>query len=154
MKKYSKMFVFKLLEQSYAIDLFSVEKVIEAVEITPVPGSIKNLAGVINIHGKIVPVLNIRKKFNMPEREIDIDDYIVIVKISEKTVAFIADSLVGVIDIPEDKMIQSAEILPDLQNIEGIIKLPGDMIFIHDLEKTLSFEVKNDIDALDALQNG
>ncbi len=154
MNSFNKLFVFTLMNQSYAIDLFSVEKGIHAVEIMPVPENISTLLGVINVHGKIVPVLNIRKKLNLPPREIDIDDYIVIVNISNKTAAFVVDSIVGVIELSGDEMVNSDEILPHMNNIEGIVKISGDMILIHDLEKTLSIDTKNDIDALTEIQNG
>ena len=154
MNSFRKLFVFTLMNQKYGIDLLCVEKGVHAVEITEVPENISTLLGVINVHGKIVPVLNIREKFNLPPKEIDIDDSIVIVKVSDKTVAFIADSLNGVMELSDDEMITSDEILPHLQNMEGVVKLAGDMILIHDLGKTLSIETKKDIDALKEIPNG
>ncbi len=153
MNKFNKLFVFTLMNQNYAIDLSCVERGIHAVEITPVPEKLRSLMGMINVHGKIIPVLNIRKKFNLPDREIDIDDYIIIVNISDITAAFIADAIVGVMDISDDEFITSDEILPHLQNVEGVVKLNGGMIFIHDLVKTLSIDVKEEIDILDGIKN-
>lgn len=154
MNGFNKLFVFTLIDRNYAIDLLSVEKGIHAVEITPVPENISTLMGIINIHGKIVPVIDIRKKLNLPPAEIDIDNYIVIVKILNRTAAFVADSIVGVMEVPDGNITTSDDILPGLANIEGIVKHRGEIILIHDLEKTLSVGMKDDIDAVCGSENG
>ena len=153
MNRFNKLFVFTLMEQNYAIDLFCVEKGIHSVEITPVPENISTLLGVINVHGKIVPVLNLREKFNLPPKEIDIDDYIIIVKVSDVTAAFIADSLVGVLELSDDEIIAADDIIRQLQNTDGVVKLAGDIILIHNLAKTLSIDVKSDIEIITGIIN-
>jgi len=70
------------------------------------------------------------------------------------TAAFVADSIVGVIELSDEEIVRSVEILPDLQNVEGVVKISGNMILIHDLEKTLSLDVKNHINLLTGQQNG
>jgi len=154
MKEINKILVFTLMKQNYAIDIFSVEKCIQAVEIMPVPENIATLLGVINFHGRVIPVLDIRKKLGLPFVEINIDNYIVIVNISGRLISFIADTIVGVIEFRYAETVPSADILPLMHNIDGILKINGDMILIHDLEKALSFEAKQEIDILAEIRNG
>ena len=68
------MVVFALDEPRYALLLSAVEKVVRAVEITPLPKAPEIVVGVINAQGRILPVLDIRKRFRLPAREMKPDD--------------------------------------------------------------------------------
>ena len=70
--------IFTLDKQRYAMGLEGVEKVIRAVEMNTLPEGQDLLLGLINMQGKIIPVLNIRKHFYLPQREMEINDRIII----------------------------------------------------------------------------
>src|SRR5277367_233894 len=70
----SHLVVFDLEEQRYALRLSAVEQVVRAVEITPLPKAPEIIRGVVNVHGRVVPVYHIRARFRLPEREIDLSD--------------------------------------------------------------------------------
>lgn len=133
-----KFFVFSISGKLFAIDLFAVDKVIPAIEIMRVPDRSGMLAGIINVHGVIVPVLNIRKKYDLQEREIDVDDFIVLVKVRERNAAFIIDSVRGVFEISDSDIATPGEIYPDMDLIEGMFKISGEIVLIHDPEKFIS----------------
>ena len=78
MSKFHHLVVFSLDDQQYALLLPVVERVINAVAVTPLPEAPDIVLGVINIYGEIIPVMNIRKRFGLPEREIDIKDQLII----------------------------------------------------------------------------
>ncbi|MBA7536340.1 hypothetical protein ES705_28603 [subsurface metagenome] len=60
---------FTLDNQKYALHLSAVETIIRAVEFTALPKAPKIVNGIVNFHGKIIPVFNIRKRFNLPDKE-------------------------------------------------------------------------------------
>src|SRR5687767_1730159 len=70
--------IFILDDQRYALPLSAVERVVRAVEVTPVPQGPKGIVGVINVEGEVVPVVNTRRKFGLPERGIETSDQFVI----------------------------------------------------------------------------
>jgi len=63
--------VFHLDEQQYALKVSAVERVVHAVELTLLPEAPDIVLGIINIHGKIIPVVNISRRFHLPEKDIE-----------------------------------------------------------------------------------
>lgn len=136
----NQLVVFILDEQKYGLDLSTVERVIPAVEVIALPSAPEVVLGVINMQGRIVPVVDIRKRFRLPEREIDPGHQLIIANTTKRPVALVVDSVRGVVDFPEQEAITAQSILPHLVHVEGVIKLEGGMVFIHNLDKFLSLE--------------
>ncbi len=130
--------VFGLDNQRYALSLSAVERIVPAVEVTPLPKAPEIVPGVVNVQGRIVPVFNIRKRFRLPERETNLSDRLIIAKTRKRTVALVANSVTGVVELPEGEVAAAETILPRLKYVQGVGRLPDGMIFIHDLDKFLS----------------
>ena len=131
---------FNLDDQKYALFLSAVVRIIRVVEITGLPKAPEIVLGVINMHGLIIPVFDIRKRFRLPQREMQLDDQLIIASTSKRTVALLVDSVNDVIEIPEEKIIAGEKILPGLEYVEGVVKTEDGMILIHDLEQFLSLQ--------------
>ncbi|MGQ3685981.1 MAG: chemotaxis protein CheW [Candidatus Loosdrechtia sp.] len=138
--------VFKLDAMKFGVLLSFVERVVPVTEVTGLPGAPEIVLGIINMKGKIIPVVNIRKRFRLPVREIELSDRFIISRTSKRCLAIIADEVDGVAEYPEQKIITAANILPNLEYIEGVIKTEDGMVLIHDLEKFLSLD---EVSALD-----
>lgn len=132
--------VFQVGGQRYALQLSCVERVIHAVEIAALPKAPAIVLGVINVHGEIVPVVNIRRRFNLPERDLALSDRFMICRTSKRRLALIADSVANVAEYSSETIVAAETILPGMEYIEGVAKLPDGLILIHDLEKFLSLE--------------
>lgn len=128
---------FKLDDQKYALFLSAVMRIIRVVEITILPKAPEIVLGVINMHGLIIPVFDIRKRFRLPQREIQLDHQLIVGTTSKRTVALLVDSVSDVIDIPEEKIIAGKKILPGMEYVEGVVRTEDGMILIHDLEQFL-----------------
>jgi purine-binding chemotaxis protein CheW len=140
MNKDNLLAVFILDEQRYALYLSVVERVVGVVEITPLPKAPDIVLGVVNVQGKIILVVDIRKRFHLPEREMNLSDHLIIAHTSRRTIALVADTVTGVLELSDDEIIGKEEILSDLEYVDGVVKLEDGMILIHDLEKFLSLE--------------
>jgi purine-binding chemotaxis protein CheW len=139
--------IFTLDKQRYAMGLEGVEKVLRAVEMNTLPEGQDLLLGLINMQGTIIPVLNIRKHFYLPQREMEINDRIIISNASELTVAFIVDTVEGVVEIPKKQVDKSKKIFPKLdQYIDGVGKLKDNTVLIYNMNNLLLTE--QDIDQL------
>ena len=135
-----KLVVFNLDDRRFAVPLSAVVRVERIVAITPLPKAPEIVLGVVNMHGQVIPVFNIRERFRLPQRDIQLADQMIVASTSKRTVALLVDSVNGVIEISEEKIIASESILPGLEYIEGVVKTEDGMVLIHDLELFLSLQ--------------
>jgi purine-binding chemotaxis protein CheW len=147
MNKSNQLVVFLLNEQRYALYLTVVERVISAVEITLLPKAPDIILGVINFQGKVIPVINIRRRFGITEREIELTDQFIIADTSKRTVALVVDDVSGVIEPVSDIVIDSENITAGVKYVDGVVKLNDGMILIHDIDRFLSLEEENNLDS-------
>jgi len=138
MNKPNRILVFTLDGQSYGLPLDAVEMVVRMVEITPLPGAPPFIRGVINFQGEIIPVLDLRLRFGLPERPIELDDQLIITTAAKRKRALIADTACEVRECPEESFTETADILPSLPLLTGIAKSSAGLILLHDLNSLLS----------------
>jgi purine-binding chemotaxis protein CheW len=146
MKNCISLVVFQLDLQRYAIELSAVERIVRAVEVTPLPHAPAIVLGVIDLGGRVLPVLNLRRRFNLPERDIHPADQFLIARTSRRTVALVVDEAQSVIERPDAGMIDPAQIVPGLEQICGVIQLEDGLVLIHDLERFLSLDEAQGLD--------
>jgi purine-binding chemotaxis protein CheW len=139
--------VFSLDEQRYALHLAAVQKTVHMVEITPLPKAPEMVLGVINFHGVVVPVLNMRKRFRLSERAAGVGDQLIIARTVSRLVALVVDAVSDVISLPPEQVVDPAGILPRLEHVEGVALLEGGMVFIHDLDVFLSLDEEQELEA-------
>ena len=131
---------FMIVDQQYALFLDSVDKVVRAVEVTPLPDAPESVLGVVDVQGQVLPVLNIRKRFGIPDKEIDLTDQLIIARTKRRMVVLLVDRVNGVIEHPENEIFDTKKISPCMEYIEGIVKFEDGLILIHDLDKFLSLD--------------
>lgn len=132
--------VFELDERRYGLYLSTVERVLHAVEVTPLPQTPAVVWGVIDVQGQIVPVLSLRRRFGLPERAIGVSDHFVLARTLRRTVALVVDAVFGVVERPATAVVESEKILPHLEQVAGVIQLDDGMVLIHDLDRFLSLD--------------
>jgi purine-binding chemotaxis protein CheW len=146
MNHLKQLVVFLLDDQKFAFRLSSVVKIIRVVEIRHLPKAPEIVLGVINVQGQIIPVFDVRKRFRLPERDVQLSDQLMIVRTSKRAVAFHVDSVSDVVEIPEQKIAAAGDVLPDLDYVEGVVKTEEGLIVIHDINSFLSLEEENSLD--------
>ncbi len=138
----SKFLTFRLNQEEYAIPIEYVIEIIGIQQITPLPEMPDFIKGVINLRGKIIPVIDIRLRFGMEERPYDDRTCIIVVRIEGTLVGLIVDSVREVLDIPNTciepppKMHKKKEIL----FIQGLGKLNNSVKIILDIPKLVYSE--------------
>lgn len=146
MDNIEQLLVFTLDDQYYALRLEAVERVVRAVEITPLPDAPEVVRGIINVQGRIVPVIDLRRCFHFPERQIRLSDQFVISSASQRAVAFAVDAVHGVVRCSGEAVVPVAEILPGAGAVEGVMKLMDGMVLIPDIDKVLSPDEETQLD--------
>jgi len=134
------LLAFTIGGQRYALSLAAVETVVRAVEITPLPKAPDIVLGVINVHGRVVPVFNVRRRFGLSEGEISLDDHIIIARTDRRVVSLAVEQVEGVMERPSREPVPSGDILPSMEYVEGVVKLADGMVFIHNLDTFLSLD--------------
>ena len=138
------LLVFVLEDQQYGLHLSTVEGVIRAAEVTRLPRAPEIVTGLLNVRGQIYPVVNTRRRFHLPERNIDPGDRFVLAHTPKFRVALAVDQIEGIITPSESKVIRTVTIDPGLKQIDGVVKgvvkLESGILLIYDLEKLLSSE--------------
>ncbi len=143
--------VFTLDERRYALPLATVLRILPAVEVTPLPKAPAVVLGIVNVEGTIIPVMNIRQRFHLPEREIDPGDFLIIAHTEGRIVGLVVDSVVGTVEKPAAEITSASTIFPSLEYLAGVVKLDDGVILVHDLDLFLSLA---EAAKLDEILNG
>jgi purine-binding chemotaxis protein CheW len=137
--------VFTLGGQRYALRLTAVDRIVRAAQIDPLPQAPEIVLGIVNVQGRIVPIINLRRRFHLPEREIALSDQFVIAHTSRRPVGLVVDAVTDVIEHPVQDITSGDSILPDMEYVEGVVKLRDGMVFIHNLDSCLSLEEEDSL---------
>ncbi len=101
--KGGKFLSFFLADEEYGIEILKVQEIVGMLEVTPVPGAPEFVLGVINLRGRVMPVIDLRRKFGMQPAERTAETCIIVVNIEEVVTGVVADRVSEVLDIaPED----------------------------------------------------
>ena len=138
--------VFSLDDQRYAMALTSVQRSLRVVAITPLPEAPAIVLGIIDLGGVVIPVVDTRKLFNHPPRDVRLSDHLIVASTGRRTVALLVDETRGVIEVSPESHVPAGEIVPGLELVAGAIKLEDGLVLIHDLERLLSLEEETAID--------
>lgn len=133
-----RLLVFRLDERRYALPLAAVERVVRAVAVTPLPGAPSIVLGAIDVQGRVLPVLNVRRRFRLPDREVRPSDWFLLARTADRTVVLVIDESEGVVERSEAGVVASTQIVPGLQTFPGVIQLDDGLGLILDLERFLS----------------
>lgn len=141
---------FRLEDETYGVNVMQVQEVLRYSEIAPVPGAPPYVTGIINLRGNVVAVIDTRKRFGLPPKEVDDLTRIVITEASGHTVGVIVDAVTEVKYLRESQ-IESA---PDVGNdesskyIQGVATIDGKLLILLDLNKFLSVEEWREVAAI------
>jgi purine-binding chemotaxis protein CheW len=134
------LLVFSLDDRRYALRLEAVERVVRAVEVTSLPDAPEIVLGIINVQGRIVPVINLRKRLRLQGREVRPGDQFIITSPSMRIYALAVDAVHGVVECPDGALVQATEILPPMESVEGVLILADGMVLLSDMDTLLSLE--------------
>ncbi len=134
---------FRLGDEEYGVDILKVHEIDRMMDITEVPNAPPSIEGVINLRGKVIPVINLRKKFNLPEREADSRTKIVVVDIGTSA-GMIVDSVSEVLRISSDIVEPPPPMTTGVSSeyIRGVGKLKDRLLILLDIEKLLGADEK------------
>lgn len=138
---------FNLDNEKYAVDINNVEEIIRYTEVTPVPRASDFVEGIINIRGKVIPVVDLKKKLGLGAITSTANVRIIITLINNKKIGFMVDSVNEVIRI-DDSVIDEApsvSINVDSSYIKGVAKTDKGLVIILDVIRVFSLGEQNQL---------
>jgi purine-binding chemotaxis protein CheW len=130
---------FKIGSEEFGLDILNVQEINKMTQITKVPNSPVFVEGVINLRGRVIPVIDLRTRLNMERKEHDKDTRIIVVEIETKTIGFIVDSVNEVLRIPVNITEAPPSIVVGMDSdfIKSVGKLDDRLLILIDLNKIL-----------------
>ena len=133
---------FDLATESYGVDIGAVREIIRLQKITNVPRTPEFVEGVINLRGKVIPVVDLRKRFGLPVGDQSAENRIVVVDIGGQDIGVIVDAVNEVLRIFSDSVEPPSSVITtaDSDYLMGIAKVDDKLLILLDLESVLSAE--------------
>lgn len=132
------LLVFTLDHQRFGLPLAQVRETVRAVAITPLAGAPGVVEGVVDVHGTVVPVLDLRARFRLPPRPVSPDEHLVLAVAGARPVALRVDQATAVVTLPDEAIAAAAPDDPATRHLAGIGRLADGLLLIGDLEAFLS----------------
>ena len=137
-------------DEEFGVDILRVQEIIRMMDITKVPNSPEFVEGVINLRGKVIPIIDLRRRFGLQSKAHDKHTRIIVIEINTMIVGFVVDSVSEVLRIPTSTVEPPPPVVAGLESeyISGVGKLEDRLLILLDLDRLLS---RADIDALGQL---
>jgi len=135
-----KFVIFRLGDEEFGAPIQQVHEILRMVEITRVPRAPQFIEGVINLRGKVMPVLDLRQRFELPQNTPIGQQRIMEVEIENQVLGMIVDSVTEVISVPVDAIETPPPMIADIggEYLNGIAKLHDRIIILLNFDKVLS----------------
>ena len=127
-----KVIVFTLAHEQYGVEVDKVKTIERVMTMTRVPKTPPFVKGVINLRGVVVPVIDLRGRFSLPETEPTNDTRIIIVAVDELEVGLIVDSASDVVDVDSDSIVDPPEVVGGIRAkyLRGVARLSDDRLLV------------------------
>lgn len=132
--------VFRLDEQSYALGLPSVERVLPMLPVASLPSAPAVALGVINLHGAAVPVVDARTRLGFPPHDYGLSGHLLVARTARRRLALPVDEVTEVRAVAADAVTRVDALLPGIGHLAGVVALEDGLVFIHDLEGFLGLD--------------
>ncbi|CAG0969675.1 chemotaxis protein CheW [Geobacter sp.] len=132
---------FKLEHEEYGVNVLKVREIIRMPSITRVPNTPHYIEGVINLRGKVIPIISMRKRFNLPDGEISSQTRIMVIDMEGELMGFVVDAVSEVIRIAESEIQPPPAVVNsavEQECLAGVINQTDRLLFFLNLEKLIS----------------
>ncbi|AGB19177.1 chemotaxis protein CheW [Thermoanaerobacterium thermosaccharolyticum] len=142
--------IFKLNDEEFCVDIMDVLEIIRMQTITKVPDVPSFVEGIINLRGTVIPIIDLKKRLKLKLTNYDDDTRIIIIKINEKSIGFIVDSVTEVLHVENDSIKEAPDIIAGIgkEYIESVVSYDDRLIINLDLEKILTENEKKEIEEM------
>jgi purine-binding chemotaxis protein CheW len=136
---------FSIGNEEFGVEILKVQEINKMMQVTKIPNSPSFVEGVINLRGKVIPIINLRNKLRLPPKEHDKNTRIIVMEIQGKTVGFIVDAVSEVLRIPRSITEPPPPMIGGVSSeyIVSVGKLEDRLLILLDVDRILSNEEKS-----------
>jgi len=138
--------VFEVGSQRYALPTADVCELVRAVAITPVPGAPGVIEGVVDVRGRVLPVLDVRARFRLPAKALDPSDHFIVASAGTRGVILRVDRATHLALLDEASVQPPQTLGPGAAYVAGVARLEDGLVLIHDLTTFLSSAEADSLD--------
>ncbi len=141
--------IFKLGDEHYGVNIVAVESIIKVQEITKMPHVPSFVEGITNLRGAVIPVIDLRKRFGLPQGEETKDTRIVVVEMGNITAGMVVDAVTEVVHVAAENIEPPSPMVStvDTAFITGIAKVDQRLIILLDLREVLTVDERENLQA-------
>lgn len=141
---------FILAEEIYGVDILKVQEIRGWQDVTTIPNAPPHVRGVMNLRGAIVPILDLRRRFEMPEVELTPNTVVVVVNVLDRTIGMVVDAVSDVVDMPQEDLRDAPDFGSniDASFVQGLAPVDDTMVIILNVDDMLK---SSDLVSLDKI---
>jgi len=143
---------FNIGDEEFGVDILKVQEINRMVDVTRVPNTPEYVDGVINLRGKVIPIIDLRRRFGMERKEKDKNSRIIVVELKGKVIGFVVDAVSEVLRIKKSVSEPPPPIIAGIESdyITAIAKLENRLLILLYLERVLTTEEHAEMEAIAA----
>ncbi len=147
--------VFKLGEQSFCVDIDKVSSITEMTDISYLPNTADYISGVVNLRGEIIPIIDLKYRFNIESEARTNDARIIVIAFGNDNLGFIVDAVSEVVNVSATDISETPALIAETNNyITSIAKINNKIAVVLDLENVFNNDEKDMLLALKTEQEG
>lgn len=140
--------IFEVGGQRHGLPAADVQELLRAVRIVPLPGAPAIVEGLMNLRGRVVPVLDVRRRLRLPARPLDPSDHFIIARTGSRLVALHVDRALDLLELDPADLEDTGDIAPGPGRVARVARLPHDLLLLHDPGALLSPEESAALDGV------
>ncbi len=144
---------FNIGKEEFGVDILHVQEINRMTHITKVPNAPHFVEGVINLRGRVIPVIDLRLKLKIEKKEYDKNTRIIVVEVDNKTIGFIVDSVNEVLRIPANLTEAPPDMVSGIESeyIKSVGKLEDRLLILIDIQKIIQISEMKKLEKMEAV---
>ena len=145
---------FRLGDDLYAADIMRIKEIIRPQKLTSLPKAPSFVEGVINLRGAVIPVVDIRSRFDLPKRPVDQSTRLLIVKVAGQLLGLVVDDVTEVITVPVKDIKPSPQVSAsiDAEYLVGVCLVNDNMVMLLNLDRIISAREANELGMMQSVK--
>ncbi len=136
--------VFGLGDEEFGVDIIQVQEIVRLQEVTKIPNAPEFVEGIVNLRGKVIPLIALRKRFGFAQVDHDDDSRIIVTSVNENLIGIIVDNVSEVIRLQEEQIEPPPNIVAGIgrEYLQGVGKVEDRLVVLLELDRILNLDEK------------